>query len=129
MALRLEAKTHADHVRLVCTGTYALADAIALYAEAFEITARAGRDAVLIDVRQITGREPGLTDRYDQAVAVAEFQAARLPRIRVAILGHEPMVHPERFGEIVAQNRGAQVRVFTDESAALAWLLPPTRMP
>lgn len=33
------------------------------------------------------------------------------------------MIHPERFGEIVAANRGALARAFTDESAALEWLL------
>ena len=28
------------------------------------------------------------------------------------------MIHPERFGEIVARNRGADARVFTDEAQA-----------
>lgn len=39
------------------------------------------------------------------------------------MLGHEPMIHPERFGEIVAANRGAHARVFTEEAPALDWLL------
>jgi hypothetical protein len=39
------------------------------------------------------------------------------------LLGHEPMIHPERFGEIVATTRGADARVFTDEALALEWLL------
>jgi hypothetical protein len=33
------------------------------------------------------------------------------------------MIHPDRFGEIVARNRGADARVFTDEADALQWLL------
>ena len=37
------------------------------------------------------------------------------------------MVHPERFGEIVATNRGAVMRVFTDEALALDWLLGKNR--
>ena len=37
------------------------------------------------------------------------------------------MVHPERFGEIVATNRGAVMRVFTDEVLALDWLLGKNR--
>ena len=49
------------------------------------------------------------------------------PRIRLAVLGNEPMVHPERFGEIVATNRGAVMRVFTDEALALEWLLGKNR--
>jgi hypothetical protein len=38
------------------------------------------------------------------------------------VLGHEPMIHPERFGELVARNRGADARVFTVEAEALDWL-------
>ena len=45
------------------------------------------------------------------------------------MLGHEPMIHPERFGEIVAANRGADARVFTEEALALAWLLGRTAEP
>ena len=54
---------------------------------------------------------------------MADAQAATRPRIRMAMLGHEPMIHPERFGEIVAANRGADARVFTEEALALDWLL------
>jgi hypothetical protein len=32
------------------------------------------------------------------------------------------MIHPERFGELVARNRGADARVFTDEAEALHWV-------
>jgi hypothetical protein len=34
----------------------------------------------------------------------------------------EPMIHPDRFGELVARNRGADARVFTVEAEALAWV-------
>jgi hypothetical protein len=58
---------------------------------------------------------------------VADLQARHKPRIRLAVLGHEPYVHPQRFGEIVAANRGAIARVFTDEAEALKWLLPKSK--
>jgi hypothetical protein len=32
------------------------------------------------------------------------------------------MIHPERFGEIVARNRGADARAFTIEAEARDWL-------
>ncbi len=64
---------------------------------------------------------------YEQAVRVAELRAAESPRIRLAVIGHEPMIHRERFGEIVATNRGALARAFTDENAALEWLLAPPK--
>lgn len=57
-------------------------------------------------------------------VRVAELQASRSPPIRFAMLGHEPMIHPQRFGQVVATNRGAVVGVLTDEAMALNWLVP-----
>ena len=33
------------------------------------------------------------------------------------------MIHPERFGDVVAARRGAVARAFTDEELALEWLL------
>ena len=104
MSITLEARVHPGHLLVECNGTYTI-------------------DALLIDVRNVTGREPTLTERYDQAVHVADLQAARTPRIRMALLGHEPMIHHERFGEVVAATRGAVARVFTDEGLALGWLL------
>jgi hypothetical protein len=43
--------------------------------------------------------------------------------VRLAVLGNEPIIDPNRFGEIVATNRGANVKVFTDDPMALEWLL------
>jgi len=129
VTITFEVRTLPDHLRLDCAGTYLQESVLAIYEQAFELAARAGRDAVLIDARSLTGREPTLTQRYAQAVLVAELQSSQKPRIRLAVLGNEPIIHPERFGEIVAANRGAVARVFTDESAALEWLLasPKTR--
>ncbi len=77
---------------------------------------------MLLDVRQVTGRVPGIIDRFEIGVRVAEHYLESDPRVRLALLGHEPMIHPERLGERVARNRGADARVFTDEAAALEWI-------
>lgn len=123
MSITLEASVHPGHLLVECNGTYTIDALLRIYEQAFSLAAEAGRDALLIDVRNVTGREPTLTERYDQAVHVADLQAARTPRIRMALLGHEPMIHRERFGEVVANTRGAVARVFTDEGLALDWLL------
>lgn len=114
---------HEDYLRLECSGTFSLESALEAYERAFALASEAGRPAVLVDIRTVTGREPTMAERYQLAVCVADAQAATKPRIRFALLGHEPMIHPERFGEIVAANRGADARVFTEDELALAWLL------
>ena len=114
---------HEDYLRLECTGTFTLEGAIAVYERAFSLAAEAGRPGMLVDIRTLVGREPTMAERYQLAVYLAEIQSATQPRIRFALLGHEPMIHPERFGEIVANTRGADARVFTEEALALEWLL------
>ncbi len=121
--IRIEVRVHPRHVELVCSGIYSRAEALRVGNEAYRQAALEDRAALLIDVRKITGRLPSLLDRYDFGVHIAEQYLTSDPRVRLALLGHEPMIHPERFGELVARNRGADARVFTDETLALEWLL------
>lgn len=123
MSIRFITREYPEFVELVCEGIYAEEMADGIFEQAFTLAASAGRTSVLIDARGVAGRPPTLMQRYNHAIWITELYFRRLPRISLAIVGHEPMVHPQRFGEIVAVNRGAQARVFTDEAAALNWLL------
>jgi len=127
VTIEIESRPCPDHLRVECTGTFSQEGALSVFERAFALAADGGHQALLIDARKVSGREPTMAERYDQAVRVAETQGTQTPRIRMALLGHEPLIHPERFGEIVATNRGALARVFTDESAALDWLLAPPK--
>jgi hypothetical protein len=129
VAIHHEVRAHTDYLELVCTGAYAPEVPLQVAEEGLRRAAHAGHRALLVDIRGVTGRAPTMAERYDQAVQVAQLQSGITPRIRLALLGHEPMVHPQRFGEIVATNRGALLRVFTDEALALDWLLAKPRTP
>jgi hypothetical protein len=45
-------------------------------------------------------------ERYEQGVRVAEVQQRFGLGILIAVVGHEPLVDPEKFGETVSKNRG-----------------------
>lgn len=122
MSVSFEIRVHAGYVELVCTGTYSHEAALQLYSQAYEIAVRENRAAVLVDVRQVTGNPPTLTDFFEQGVHVASLGSGSGPRIRFAHLADERMTHPQRFGEVVARSHGALIRVFTDLDEALAWL-------
>ncbi len=123
MTIEARSTVHADHVRIEFSGDFSLDEVMPVCERSFRSAADSGREAMLVDVRGVTGREPSMAERYQWAVRVAELQSTHEPRIRVALLGHEPLVHPERFGEIVATRHGALLRTFTDESLARQWLL------
>ena len=120
--IRVAVRVHPLHVELLCSGKYSRSEAFRIGEQAFSEAAGAGRRSVLVDVRGVHGRIPTILDRFDVGVHIATLHRERTPRIRLALLGHEPMIHPERFGEIVARNRGADARVFTVEGEALDWL-------
>jgi hypothetical protein len=121
--IRTTVSVHPDHVAVACSGPYSGSEARRVGEEAHREAVRADRKALLIDVRNVTGRVPGIFERFEIGVRTAAHYRAHDPRIRLAVLGDEPMIHPERFGELVARNRGADARVFTDETLALDWLL------
>lgn len=120
--IRTTSRVHPEYLEIACAGLYSRAESLRLSRTAYREAAVAARDSVLLDVRQVTGRVPGIIDRFEIGVRVAEHYLESDPRVRLALLGHEPMIHPERFGELVARNRGADARVFTDEAAALEWI-------
>ena len=127
--IRTSVSVHPDYVEVTCTGLYSRKESLRVGREAYRAAARADRAAVLVDVRKISGRVPTLFDRFDFGVHIAKNYQESDPRIRLAVLGHEPMIHPERFGELVARNRGADARVFTEEGPAREWVQAHARRP
>jgi len=123
LRMRVDVRIHPSHVELVCAGIFTRTEALRVIAQAYQEAAAAGSSNVLVDVRAVNGRLPTIFERFDIGISLAERFLEQLPRVRLALLGHEPMIHPERFGEIVARNRGADTRAFTVESEAVDWLL------
>ncbi|HEU0225814.1 MAG TPA: hypothetical protein VFR29_10295 [Steroidobacteraceae bacterium] len=83
--IRFELREHPEHVELVCTGACFPGAQLYVAKEAFVAASRAGRVAALVDVRGIAGPAPSMSERYDQAVKVAQLQSGIAPRIRLAL--------------------------------------------
>jgi hypothetical protein len=41
---------------------------------------------------------------------------------QIAVIGNEPQIDKDRFGETVAVNRGLNIKAFTNWSDAIKWL-------
>jgi hypothetical protein len=79
-----------------------------------------GADKVLVDVtRMVRFESVNTTDRFEMGAHAARL-AGNLAAI--AMVGRPPQIDPEKFGAQVAQNRGLNIRIFVDETAAVAWL-------
>ena len=122
------------YVYVKCEGSYDFESMCKTYVDAFTFAAAAERKALILDARGLAGDPPNILDRFKLGVRIAEIQ--RTHGVMVAGVGDEGMVSPNRFGEIVARNRSAYARVFTQLDAAIEWireelgiLVPPTGSP
>ena len=74
--------------------------------------------AVLLDCRSMTGNL-SIMDRYRLVV----YGQRMLGKVnRVALVGRQEAVLPDRFAETVAVNRGINLKVFIDMDQAVDWL-------
>ena len=96
------------------------------YRELLRECVAGGRSRLLIDGRALTG-ELSTTERYSLGKVVADENAAVAAReagrqVRVAMVGNPPLIDRDRFGETVAVNRGAAVKITYDLESAYRWL-------
>ena len=105
-------------------GTATFAEWVERMLERLRWAVGAGVRHLLVDTTRLVATTPGTTF---ERLRLGESGAAGAASsgIRIAFIGREPFLDPERFGETVAVNRGLNVRVFLNEPAALAWLVGP----
>ncbi len=103
-------------LRIGVAGTYSRARTLSLLRRIrAEADARAAK-RVLVDAREVP-IALSTTDKFWIGVEAAVLFRGR---VQVALLGPAAMI--DGFGETVARNRGANVGVFTEATAAERWL-------
>jgi hypothetical protein len=90
---------------------------LALVDRVGEAAATSPTRTVLVDASRLRATYTDL-DRYNLGIQIGR----RWRTIPYALVADPAMVDPRRFGEMVAQNRGANARVFTEHAEAAAWL-------
>jgi hypothetical protein len=116
--MHLEIEPQPDHLLVVVSELFdhaQMADALNVI---FAASTKHGLRKIIIDHTRLEG-EFSLMVRYDFGRMLAEFQ--REP-VRIAVVGTEDQVWPDRFAENVANNRGVKTKVSTDMTEALEWL-------
>ena len=123
MSMRYEIRQEIGHTRLNVSGEYEPDTTITVFKAAIEAALAQGNHKLLIDLRQLTGN-PKTMQRFEMGETISRFyHDKRGPDfLRVAAVGNEPLVDPERFAAVVANNRGLPVKVTTDFEEALRFL-------
>ena len=126
MTLTVDLESRKHYLFAALSGAFSLRGAQDAYDRAVKAALPLGLDRILFDASAVTGK-PSQDERYSLGLFVATEQrllAAKSPPcyLSVAVYGHQPLVDPNRFGETVALNRGAKLKVSERLDEALAWL-------
>jgi hypothetical protein len=102
-------------------GEMPLAEAIELVRLALVYCTEQGLPCLLVNCTALTGLgEPSMADRFFMATKWASVAANK---VTVAMVLTPALMHPQKFGVMVARNRGVKGDAFLSEAEAEAWLL------
>ena len=108
------------HVTYRPIGAVTFDEAIARVRSAITLACSTKAKDLLVDTTTWTGfSAPDTFQRFLAAVAWAEEAGGRL---RLAMVAREEMIDEQKFGAMVASNRGLVSNIFTNEEEARAWL-------
>jgi hypothetical protein len=130
----LEIRAESDHLIVDAMGKFSLEEAKRTFLEILEAIALHKLEKVMVDGRKLTGI-PKTMERFYLGVfaaqTVADYAKRGIsPATRFAYVLIEPVLHPKRFGETVAVNRGMVNKVFDNPEDALQWLrIAPANKP
>jgi hypothetical protein len=83
-----------------------------------EHCARTKNNKVLIDTTRVDGKV-SFVERF---LLGEKTQVFAFYGIKVAFVDRPERIDPQKFGELVARNRGVDIRIFPDLQAAKEWL-------
>jgi hypothetical protein len=119
MHYTMDLPEHGKYVRVLVTGDITREFAGRYSIAAKELAEQHGRKRFLFDLRQARNVE-STVQNYQYAYAdMPRFELDRLSR---AAIIRDPEDHSHDFVELVSRNAGYNVRFFTSEEAAIAWL-------
>ena len=125
MSIRQRMDFESGLLKIEADGEFSLEAAKLAVLEMLLAAEQYGAKKILLDGRNVIGK-PREFERF----LYGEFAAEESRRLviehkivpRFAYVLHEPLRDPERYGEIVAVNRGMIVKTFETAEEAVAWL-------
>ncbi len=119
MAAQLQVKQKVHWVAAELRGTVDVKKVAWRYQQLTELCERFGKKKLLIDITK-TRLPLSTLDKFEIGDNTIIFA---LHQIKVAVVANAEQIDPERFGELVAVNRGANLHIFNDVPSAEEWLM------
>jgi hypothetical protein len=123
--LKYSFKVKNNFLSVTVSGHFSLSEAKIMYADALECLLKKNVSKLFFDAFRVKGVVTTMDRYYFGEFAAFEslkYIGKGLKKISVSICGEEPIIDPRRFGEIVARNRGLNLKVTTDKNESLQFL-------
>jgi len=101
-------------------GSVSFDNAVELVSSAIEAARENEARDLLVNTVSLTGFAS--PDTFARFFAAVEWAARARSQLRLAMVAQAELIRPQKFGVIVAANRGLTAEVFTAETDAIAWL-------
>ena len=114
-----------SYLSVTVSGHFSLSEAKIMYTAALEYLLENNLSKLFFDAFRVKGVVTTMDRYYFGEFAAFEslkYIGKGLKKITVSICGEEPIIDPRRFGEIVARNRGLNLKVTTDKNESLQFL-------
>ena len=123
MELIVLEELHSNYVYLKCSGNYdSVSSLLKVLKQGFDVASHNGLKGILVDVSNVKGIPITTLNRFRLGEYVAELNIEHSGKIKIAVVGKTPLIHKDRFGELVGTNRGANLKGFNDIDEAKSWL-------
>ena len=123
--LKYSFKVKNNFLSVTVSGHFSLSEAKIMYTAALEYLLENNLSKLFFDAFRVKGVVTTMDRYYFGEFAAFEslkYIGKGLKKISVSICGEEPIIDPRRFGEIVARNRGLNLKVTTDKNESLQFL-------
>ena len=123
--LKYSSKVKNNFLSVTVSGHFSLSEAKITYTAALEYLLENNLSKLFFDAFRVKGVVTTMDRYYFGEFAAFEslkYIGKGLKKITVSICGEEPIIDPRRFGEIVARNRGLNLKVTTDKNESLQFL-------
>lgn len=118
LSIRIQIEQNETRVAARLYGSGLVGEVTQFYPQMLAACEQAGAKKLLLDLARVRV-VLSLQDRYELGNRAGIFARSS---IKVAVVAAPGQLDPERFGLVVAKNRGVNALVFTDEAEAEAWL-------
>ena len=127
MGITIQIKTHSDVLHVLAEGEFTIESAETTFRQIVKAVVAGQNGKIFFDGRKVTG-DPSFIERFIYGEFTAntvahEVEAGRLSRPpKFAYVLSKPVLDEGRLGEMVATNRGLNVKAFDDMGRAIEWL-------